>query len=249
ATKKGEEEEAARIAGEAAAAALKAEKAKEEEAARKLEAELEEARQKVELATKIREEEAERQRLLAEAAKSQKAEAAKGRKAKLREDQTEKKCELKVKRLKELVADFPGSEVCRTLKELQAGDRSSVPLVVKVVSVLERPGEVPVIVICCDSSGDFFALSFYNAELQKLGQAVVPMKTLLSVSQASFRQVTVSGPGGKKLSYSSVAVANPADAVILSGGSAGSTGSSLALATGRSMVYSTGAENRSAENE
>ncbi|CAJ1356867.1 unnamed protein product [Effrenium voratum] len=102
-------------------------------------------------------------------------------------------------------------------KDLQAARRPSDPVAVKVVALLKRQGEVPVILVCCDAAGEFVVLSLYNADLQKLEQALVPMRTLLAVSQASYRQISVTAP--RQLSYPCVIVGNPVDVSILSGAS------------------------------
>merc|ERR1719373_47881 len=71
-------------------------------------------------------------------------------------NQVERKSDLKAKHLKELLADFPsGAPGMCGLKELKAGEIPDPTLVVRVVSIIERQDEVPAIVLCCDSAGEF----------------------------------------------------------------------------------------------
>lgn len=145
----------------------------------------------------------------------------------------ERKHDFKVKRLKELAEGFPSDkESSRTLKEVQAKENEEASLVARVVSVVDRKDEVPVILICCDREGDFFAMSVYNAELQKLAESVVPMKSLLSVPRAKSRQIAVTIPTGKKWSYPCVIVGHPGDLTAVGG-------SSLGAAAQRSILFST----------
>ncbi|CAE7360659.1 ASPH [Symbiodinium natans] len=148
-----------------------------------------------------------------------------------------KKCDKK--KLKDLSPTFPDNSAYSKIKDLQVGKPSAGSLAARVVTLLNRPGEVPIITICCDMSGELFAMSFYNTEFQKLQQAIVPGKTVLAVENPSLRQieVTLRGP----LSYSCVAVGNPAEVWII-GASAGVASASLACAAGGSVVYSVAAD-------
>jgi len=129
--------------------------------------------------------------------------------------QVEKKCDLKAKRLKELAADFPKDPASRTLAQLKASENAEVTFVVKVVSVVvDRKDETPAVLICCDGSGDFFALSIYNAELNKLAEAVQPMKTMLHIQSPRYKDIAVSGPKEQCWKYPCVVVGNPNDATI-----------------------------------
>lgn len=130
----------------------------------------------------------------------------------------ERKADLKVKRLKELLADFPTG---RSLAELRSGENASTPVVARVVAIIERKDEVPVILVCCDGAGDFFALSIYNAELSKVAESLVPMKSLIRIQQPKFRQIILSGPGSKEISYPCARVAHPNDIGVVGGGSLG----------------------------
>eukprot|EP00913_Durusdinium_trenchii_P019404 g18242.t1 len=71
------------------------------------------------------------------------------------------------------------------------GKHLETALAVKVLSVLKRAGEVPVIAVCCDSSGEYLALSMYNTELPKFEQVVIPGRTVLAVEEAKLRQISV----------------------------------------------------------
>eukprot|EP00927_Polykrikos_kofoidii_P032392 TRINITY_DN27612_c0_g2_i1.p1 TRINITY_DN27612_c0_g2~~TRINITY_DN27612_c0_g2_i1.p1 ORF type:complete len:1107 (+),score=258.45 TRINITY_DN27612_c0_g2_i1:27-3323(+) len=144
----------------------------------------------------------------------------------------DKKGGLKVSRLRELKANFPNgtTETC-TLRDLQQHDASADAnstqssasagrcLAGRVVLLLDRKGDVPVIVVCCDSSGDFFALSMYDAEFVRVAEAIVPMKSVLFIKHAKLRQITVAGPGGKNWSYPSICSSNPADIHVHGAGS------------------------------
>lgn len=145
----------------------------------------------------------------------------------------------KTKKLKDLSPAFPDNSAYSTIKDLQAGKRAAGSLAARVVTLLDRPGEVPIITICCDMSGELFAMSFYNTEFQKLQQAIVPCKTVLAVENASLRQIEVTIRG--QLKYSCVAVGNPAEVWII-GASAGVASASLACAAGGSVVYSVAAD-------
>merc|ERR1712050_226698 len=83
----------------------------------------------------------------------------------------------------------------------------------------DRKEEVPVIVMCCDANGDFFALSVYNTEFEKLASAVTPMKTVLKIKKPKFRLNSLIGPDGKECSYPSVRVAHPGDLSVFGGAS------------------------------
>lgn len=153
------------------------------------------------------------------------------------QEQFEKK---KSRKFKDLISNFP-SESFRNLKDLKAGKHPETSrLAVKVLSLLKRPGEVPVIAVCCDSSGESLVLSLYNSELTKLEQVLVPGRTILAVEQANVRQISVTA-SSQALSYSCVAVGNPSEVTVVFGASPGSS-SSLACAAGGANVFSTAAE-------
>jgi len=146
----------------------------------------------------------------------------------------DKKGGLKVNRLKELKSNFPSKPRSCPLKDLVDGTDIGVSLAGRVVQVVDRKGEVPVIVVCCDSAGEFFALSIYNAEIHKVAEVLVPMKSVLFVQNAKYKQISVAGPAGKQWSYPSIRVGNPSDVTVHGFGS-------LGVASVRS-VFSCGAE-------
>lgn len=155
------------------------------------------------------------------------------------QEQFEKK---KTKKFKELTSNFPTPESFRSLKDLKSGERPQSSLAVKVLAVLKRPGEVPVLAVCCDASGEFLVLSLYSTELPKLEQAVVPGRTILAVSEANLRQISVTtGSSATPLNYPCVAVGNPNEVTMISGAAPG-FGPSLSCAAGGPMVYSTAAD-------
>lgn len=133
---------------------------------------------------------------------------------------TQRKGDLKAKRLKELVEDFDGrGEAQRTLRDVRTGEgTTSAPLAARVVVIIDRKDDLPVIILCCDSNGDFFALSVYNAQQSKVADAVVPMKTLLHVNHPKYRENSVtSSKGNNVLSYPCVRVAHPGDVTVVGG--------------------------------
>jgi tetratricopeptide (TPR) repeat protein len=139
---------------------------------------------------------------------------------------TNRKGDLKAKHLKELTEGFKGnagsaSGAQRSLRDLQSNAGSAdTPLVAKVVSTVDRQDELPMIIICCDGNGDFFALSLYNAQPSKVADSVIPMKSLLQIQQPKFREVSVA-VNHKTWRYPSVRVAHPADVTVVGVGSLG----------------------------
>jgi tetratricopeptide (TPR) repeat protein len=133
---------------------------------------------------------------------------------------TQRKGDLKAKRLKELLEDFDRrGEVQRTLQDVRTGEGpKAAPLAARVVVIIDRNDDLPVIVLCCDSNGDFFALSVYNAKQSKVADAIVPMKTLLHIHQPKYREHSVTSSNKKTLSYPCVRVAHPGDVTVVGGG-------------------------------
>jgi hypothetical protein len=134
----------------------------------------------------------------------------------------QRKCDLKPKDLKELLEDLEQrGEVQRSLRDLRTDVGSAdAPVAAKVVHIVDRQDELPVIVMCCDAFGDFFALSLYNADLSKVADAVVPMKSVLYIRQPKFREVSVTA-NHKTWTYPCVRVAHPGDVTVLGSGSLG----------------------------
>eukprot|EP00434_Breviolum_minutum_P021265 symbB.v1.2.018760.t1/scaffold1510.1/size114631/4 len=129
---------------------------------------------------------------------------------------------LKIKRETSVSPQCLGSWTSTELKDLKSGERPQSSLAVKVLAVLKRPGEVPVLAVCCDASGEFLVLSLYSTELPKLEQAVVPGRTILAVSEANLRQISVTtGSSATPLNYPCVAVGNPNEVTMISGAAPG----------------------------
>jgi Flp pilus assembly protein TadD len=150
---------------------------------------------------------------------------------------TQRKGDLKAKHLKELLEDFsgkqlsvgytPGGAAQRSLRDLRTNAGSAdAPFVAKVVNIVDRHDELPMIMICCDAFGEFFALSLYNAQSSKVADVVVPMKSLLNIRQAKFREVSVTA-AQQTWNYPSVRVSHPGDIIVVGSGSlAAAAGSS-----------------------
>lgn len=130
----------------------------------------------------------------------------------------ERKGDLKGKRRVELAAGVPKGDEYRTLKEVELGQNQALPLAARVAVIIDRGEEIPVIVICCDSRGDFFALSIYNAQMAKVADAIVPMKSTLCIKQPKFKQISVTLASAKPLVYSCVRVAHPGDVTVVGKG-------------------------------
>jgi tetratricopeptide (TPR) repeat protein len=129
---------------------------------------------------------------------------------------------LKAKHVKELLEGFTQQQEGQgTLQDFRASSTSAF-LAAKVVAIVERQDELPVIVICCDSNGDVFALSLYNAQQSKVADALVPMKSLLHIRQCKFREISVTGIDSKKITYPCIRVAHPNDVTVVGSGTLGS---------------------------
>lgn len=126
----------------------------------------------------------------------------------------ERKGDLKAKRLKELTTSIPDS-AC-TLQELCAKGTAATSIVAKVVSVIDRKDDIPVILVCCDTTGEFFVLSLYNAEQAKVAESLVPLQSSVEVRQPHYRQVRVNLEG-VEVSYPCIRVAHPADVSVVGG--------------------------------
>jgi len=124
----------------------------------------------------------------------------------------ERKGDLKSKRLKDMTVGMPGTSC--TLQQLRSKEAGSKPLAGRIVSVIDRKEEIPVILVCCDSAGDFFALSIYNAEAAKVAEAVVPLQSVVDISKPHLKQISVDLPGGE-VTYPCIRVAHPADILVV----------------------------------
>jgi hypothetical protein len=109
---------------------------------------------------------------------------------------------------------------CCSLRELRASENKAeeLPLLARVINIIDRQGEMPVVAICSDAAGDFFCLSLYNTESSKLADAVVPLRSLLKIEKAKFREIKLSGPCGQKCSYPCVRIAHPGDITVVGSG-------------------------------
>jgi tetratricopeptide (TPR) repeat protein len=139
---------------------------------------------------------------------------------------------------RELAVDIPKGPQNRSLRDLRTGENTAAPLVAKVVAVIDRKEEMPVILVCSDSGGNLFALSLYNADLAKVSAAVIPMNSILRIHGPKLLQITVPavdcGKAGGSWTYPCVRVAEPSNVDVNSKGS-------LRDAAVRS-VFSVGAE-------
>jgi len=153
----------------------------------------------------------------------------------------ERKGDLKLKQLKDLTMDLKFHPVIegdkegsnfRVLQDLRAGEGAG-PLVARVVTIIDR---LPVVLICCDANSDFFALSLYSAEREKIASVVTPRKSVLHIMTSKFAQVVVTGPGGKTWSYASARVAHPGDVTVVGSGSLASAAVAAQVRSGAERV-------------
>lgn len=117
---------------------------------------------------------------------------------------------IKTKRLNTLLQTVPKSIGSKSLKELQRGENKGAVLDAKVVQLFDRSNEVPIIAICSDAAGNFFALSVYNADFNAISQALVPMEASFSVSCPHLREISMTR-GEEHWSYPCVRIAHPQD--------------------------------------
>jgi len=134
-----------------------------------------------------------------------------------------RKGDLKGKHLKEILSDFPRRPESRRLTEFQKGENDGLPILAKVVIAIDRHDEMPIIMICCDAAGDFFALSLYNAEPKLVYSAVIPMRSMLRFQRSQYRWISVAAEGGVVWAYPCVVISNPSDVVVVGGGHLGCT--------------------------
>jgi hypothetical protein len=143
--------------------------------------------------------------------------------------------------LKELTADIKHEPGYRSLRELRASGNANSPLVARVVNIIDRQAELPVIVICCDALGDFFALSLYDTDSSTVANALLPMRSLLKIERAKFREIKLTDPAAKLFCYPSVRVAHLGDVTVVGGGKL----NRLAVQS----VFSVGAEHVESKSE
>jgi len=133
---------------------------------------------------------------------------------------TQRKGDLKSKQLNDLLQDFKQaghSQPQRSLRDVKtsAGSRE-LPLMAKVVNIVDRQDQFPMIILCCDAFGDFFALSLYNAKPSKIAESITPMKSIILIRQLKFHEVRVSA-SHKTWSYPCIRVAHPGDLSVVGG--------------------------------
>jgi len=125
----------------------------------------------------------------------------------------ERRGDLKSKRLKELTANMPSDSA--TLQQLCAKGKEVTSVIAKVISVVDRENQIPVMLVCCDIAGDFFVLSIYNAEPAKIAEQVTPLQTTLNVGKPHYRHIRIIVDA--ELAYPTIRVAHPADISIVGG--------------------------------
>jgi len=142
----------------------------------------------------------------------------------------ERKGDLKAKRLKEVTVGLPAD--AGSLEQLRTAGGAASTLGARVVSVIDRKDDTPVILICCDAAGQFFALSMYNAEQLKVAEALVPLQSVVMISKPHFRQVAVKDTE-VELSYPNVRVAHPGDVAVVGGSNLAATAAKPAFTSER----------------
>merc|ERR1712113_91579 len=64
-------------------------------------------------------------------------------------------------------------------------------LIVKVVHILDRSLiDVPILVICVDEKGQYFAISIYGTDYVQLSKKLVPFSTILKLYSSEFGKIT-----------------------------------------------------------
>uniref|UniRef100_A0A7S1F7Z2 Aspartyl/asparaginy/proline hydroxylase domain-containing protein n=1 Tax=Noctiluca scintillans TaxID=2966 RepID=A0A7S1F7Z2_NOCSC len=126
------------------------------------------------------------------------------------------KGDLKSKRLREL-AGFHVESGARTLEEIRGGENAAQPLVARVINILDQKDETPTLMVCCDNSGAFFALSLYHVDFKKVADTVVPMKSILVIRSAELQSRVVHAAGDTVWEYPCVRVVRPVDVSIHGG--------------------------------
>lgn len=147
----------------------------------------------------------------------------------------ERKGDLKAKRLKEVVALAQaghGQARCCRLADLAAGEKVTGPLAATVVSKVDRGDDIPVVLVCCDGAGDFFALSLYNTEPSKVAEAIVPGLTAVEVSEPHYRRIEAE-VRGRSLAYPCIRVAHPNNVSIVGAGHLGRASVSSVFSSGK----------------
>merc|ERR1712217_372686 len=123
--------------------------------------------------------------------------------------------DLKAKRLKELTTNMPSS--ASSLQDLRSKGKEVTAVAAKVISIIDRGNEIPVMFVCSDVIGEFFVLSVYNAEPAKIAEHITPLQTTLTVAKPHYRQIRINADAGSELTYPTIRVAHPVDISIVGG--------------------------------
>jgi len=129
-------------------------------------------------------------------------------------------CRLKAKRISTMLESLSVSQGSQGIAQLKAGVNKDATLDAKIVQFLDRANEVPIIGICTDSKGKFFALSIYNADSKVISDAMIPMEAGFSVSSPHLREISVT-KGEQTWSYPCIRIAHPQDINVFGTGSLG----------------------------
>lgn len=130
-------------------------------------------------------------------------------------------CRMKAKKLTSMLETLSTSPGSKSIAQLAAGENKDATLDAKMIQFIERNNEVPIIAICADSQGKFFALSIYNADSKVISDALIPMETGFSVKGPHLRDITVTR-GEQTWSYPCIRIAHPQDINVFGqGGSSG----------------------------
>eukprot|EP00929_Paragymnodinium_shiwhaense_P117562 TRINITY_DN8833_c0_g1_i3.p1 TRINITY_DN8833_c0_g1~~TRINITY_DN8833_c0_g1_i3.p1 ORF type:complete len:463 (-),score=108.49 TRINITY_DN8833_c0_g1_i3:210-1598(-) len=112
-----------------------------------------------------------------------------------------------------LTADFPKTAAKRCLAKLREEESQQGQVMARLVRVAEWHAAAPLLLLCCDSAGEFFVLAVSKAELASLDKDVESGRTILHARDAQFKDVTVDS-----CRFPCAAVAHPDDVSALGGG-------------------------------
>eukprot|EP00746_Dinoflagellata_sp_MGD_P162356 gnl/MRDRNA2_/MRDRNA2_89887_c0_seq1.p1 gnl/MRDRNA2_/MRDRNA2_89887_c0~~gnl/MRDRNA2_/MRDRNA2_89887_c0_seq1.p1 ORF type:complete len:431 (-),score=94.49 gnl/MRDRNA2_/MRDRNA2_89887_c0_seq1:64-1356(-) len=129
-------------------------------------------------------------------------------------------CRLKPKRLGTMCDGISLSPGSQGIAQLKDGVNKDATLDAMLVQFVDRQNEVPIIAICTDKEGKFFALSIYNADGKVISDAMIPMETGFSVKGPHFRTISVTR-GDQTWSYPCIRIAHPQDINVFGSGSLG----------------------------
>jgi tetratricopeptide (TPR) repeat protein len=129
-------------------------------------------------------------------------------------------CRLKPKRLTTMCDAISVSPGSQGISQLKGGVNTDATLDAKIVQFVDRQNEVPIIAICVDSQGKFFALSIYNADSKVISDAMIPMDTGFSVKAPHLRTISVTR-GEQTWSFPCIRIAHPGDINVFGQGGLG----------------------------